>query len=380
MNNLIKENKKWIDEIWSKIVEKARRYSITCKHKLPLVTENGVYDDSAIVDISAWTNGFMPGIMWMLYAATGEEGFRETAENAEIKLDEAMADYNSLHHDVGFMWHISAGANYRLTKNEKSKNRNLHAASVLASRYNVEGKFFKAWNEWGEHPHHGWVIVDSMMNLPLLYWAERETNNIAFKQIAMNHADTLLKNHIRPDGSVYHIVNYDYHTGEFLGAAPHTQGYEPVNSSWSRGQAWAIYGFVLSYIHTGEIRYLNAAKNVAHYFIAAICTDDYVPKCDFRSPEEPVLYDTSAGAITACGLIEIAKAVPDYEKKMYFDAAIKILKALTEKHCDWSETEESILQNSMAYYKHGQHRAWIYGEYYLVEAFYKLKGFDLLMW
>ncbi len=374
MEKILKENQAWIDETWSKIETKLRRTSVTCKDKLPLVTNDGVYDNCGP---AAWTNGYWPGIMWHLYAATKEDSFREAAETAENTLDKALENYNCLHHDVGFMWHLSAGASYRLTGNEKSKNRNLHAAASLASRYNVNGGFIKAWNE---DDVQGWVIIDSMMNIPLLYWAAKETGNIAFKQIAMHHADRLLQDHIRPDGSVYHIIEYNYETGEFIGPAPHTQGYNPEYSSWTRGQGWAVYGYAMSYIFTGEQRYLDAAKKVAHYFIAAVCNDGYVPKCDFRSPEEPVLYDTSAGAITACGLIEIAKAVPEYEKKMYISAAISILKALTEGHCDWSEEEESILQDSMASYSAAEHRPWIYGEYYFVEAMYKLKGFDPILW
>jgi len=377
MQAILDKNKGWIDETWAKIETKLRRNSELCRHKIPLKTIDGVYDDHSGGKCAAWTNGFWPGIMWLMYAATKEETFKETAENAENALDTALEDFNCLFHDVGFMWHISAGANFKLTGNEKSKNRNLHAAAVLAARYNVNGEFIKAWNEEG---FEGWVIIDCMMNIPLLYWAAEQTNNIAFKQIAMHHADTSLRDHIRPDGSVYHIMDYDIETGECKGPAPSTQGYDPETSSWSRGQAWAIYGYALSYIHTGEQRYLDAAKKVAHYFMTAVVPDDYVPRADFRAPEEPVYYDTSAGAIAACGLIEIAKAVPDFEKKMYIQAAINLMKALVDKHCDWSEEEQAILQNSSACYAKGVHETWIYGEYYFVEAMYKLKGFEPLFW
>lgn len=378
MQNVLAENRFWIDETWSKIEVKLRKNSQLLKDKLPLVTENGIYDDhSSPEESKAWTNGFWPGIMWLMYASTKEECFREAAENGEKALDMALKNYNCLHHDVGFMWHISAGANYRLTGNEDSKNRNLHAAASLASRYNTEAKVIRAWNDKGAE---GWVIIDCMMNIPLLYWAAEITDNIAFKQIAMHHADTTMLNHIRPDGSVYHILDYDINTGECKGPAWHTQGYNNEASSWSRGQAWALYGFILSYIHTGEQRYLDTAKKVAHYFISAVAADGYVPKADFRAPEEPVYYDTSAGAVAACGLIEIAKVVPEFEKKMYMQAAINIMKALTKHHCEWSEEEQSILQNSSACYAKGTHRSWIYGEYYYVEAMYKLKGFEPLFW
>ncbi len=378
MNQLLEKNKMWIDETWDKIVVKLRRNSELLKNKLPLVTTDGVYDDNSSPEkIEAWTNGFWPGIMWLMYSATKEECFRETAENGEKALDVALERYQCLHHDVGFMWHISAGANYRLTGNEKSKNRNLHAAAVLAARYNPAGQFIKAWDYKGVE---GWTIIDSMMNISLLYWAADLVNNAGLRQIAMNHADNTVKNHIRPDGSVIHMVHYDVDTGECQGVAPCTQGFDPETSSWSRGQAWAVYGFAISYLHTGEQRYLDAAKRVAHYFIASILRDNYIPRADFRAPKEPVYYDTSAGAIAACGLIEIAKAVPEYEKELYMDAALNIMKAIVDGHCDFSEEEQGILQDCSGSYAQAVHISAIYGEYYFVEAMYKLKGFEPMFW
>ena len=375
MEKILNENKAWIDETWSKIETKLKRVSTQVKDKIPSTSENGVYNDKSSYP-GAWTNGFWPGIMWLMYDATGESCFKEAAEIVEEKLDAALNDFKVLHHDVGFMWLLSAGANYLLTGNEKSKNRNLHAAAALAARYNVDGGFIKAWNDPG---CDGWVIIDCMMNIGLLYWASKETGNVAYEKIANHHADKTIQNHIRPDGSVYHVVEYGLDSGEVIGY-PWTQGYN-AESSWTRGQAWAIYGFVLSYIHTKKQEYLDAAKRVAHYFIANVCSTGYIPLIDFRQPDEPNYIDTSAGAIAACGLIEMAKAVPEYEQKMYLSAAINIMKAITENHCDWSENEQSILQHCSGEY-HGdeKEKPYIYGEYYYVEAMYKLKGFDKLFW
>jgi len=375
VNRILEENKAWIDDAWQKITSKLRDNSILLKDTIPFVTTDGVYDDKSKAP-GAWTNGFWPGIMWLMYDATGEESFRIAAENAENILDKALENFKILHHDVGFMWHISSGANYKLTGSEKSKNRNLHAASVLASRYNVDAGFIKAWNDKGTD---GWAIIDCMMNIPLLYWAAKETNNVAFRQIADRHAKKTMEHHIRPDGSAYHVVEYDISSGEVLGY-PWTQGYDKDNSAWARGQGWAIYGFALAYLHTGNVQYLDTAKKCANYFIANVCATGYVPRHDFRQPDEPDIIDTSAGAIAACGLIEIAKAVPEYEKKMYMSAAVNVMKALTENHCNWTKEEQSILQNSSACYNKDVHRSLIYGEYFYVEAMYKLKGFDKLFW
>lgn len=376
MYNISEADKKWVDEIWAKIDSKLRTVAPLNKDKIPYTTVDGVYNDMAKEDITWWTNGFWPGMMWLMYVGTKNEMYKEVAENAEKMLDAAFEEYDHLHHDVGFMWHISSGVNYRLFGGKKSRVRTSIAADMLASRYNSSGKYIRAWNE----DKVGWVIIDCMMNIPLLYWASEEYKDPRFKYIAMNHADTVMKTHIRPDGSVNHIVDLDPVTGEPKEAFG-GQGYE-LGSSWSRGQAWAIYGYVISYIHTGKQEYLDTAKRVAHYFIANVC-DDWLPKADFRCPDEPVIYDSTAGACTACGLLEIAKVVPEHEKKLYLNAAMNLLKAMEKNFCNWTEEEQSILQmGTEAYFcrPQGKHAAIIYGDYYFIEAIYKLKGFDMLFW
>lgn len=375
MEQLLKENKAWIDSYWDKTVAKLRKTTLSSRYKLPRWSVDGVYDDRTQEDVGTWTNAFWPGINWLMYYATGENDFRTTAEISEKLLDEALKDYLNLTHDAGFLWLLSACANYRITGNEDSKNRALHAAASLASRYNLAGQFIKAWP--GEHA--GYVIIDCMMNIPLLYWAAKEADNVAFKQIAMSHADTCLKNHIRPDGSVNHVVDYDIHTGECLGPAVHGQGYNSQWSCWTRGQSWAIYGYTLSYLHTGEQRYLDAAKKVAHYFIAAAAARDYVVSSDFRAPDQEQM-DSSAAAIAACGLIEIAKVVPEYEKKMYMTAALKLMKKLCETQCDFSDDDEAIVKFTTGSYNTLVHVSYIFGDYFFVEALCKLKGCDILLW
>ena len=380
MEKIISENKGWIDATWEKIEAKLSVISVLSGKKIPYTTVDGVHDDCITSpthhNIDWWTNGFWPGMMWLMYDATKEEKYKEAAEYAENALDVAITKAGRVDHDLGFMWHLSAGADYRLTGNEQSKNRNLLASLLLAARFNHDGGYIRAWNNRGQE---GYAIIDCMMNIPLLYWASDETGDPRFRQIAMHHADKTMANHIRGDGSVYHIIQYDPDNGEFI-KAPTTQGFNADSSSWSRGQGWALYGFVLSYLHTGKKEYLDTAKKVAHYFIAAIADDGYVPKCDFRAPDEPDYVDTTAGALAACGLIEIAKAVPEYEKKLYLKAALSILKALEKNHCNWTLKEQSILQNGTEAYKRGIHMPIIYGDFYFVEAIYKLKGYEFLIW
>lgn len=377
-NKIVSENKEWIDGVWEKIDRKMKTVSELSKDKIPYTTVNGVHNNMAKDDVSWWTNGFWSGFMWLLYVGTGNEHYRAVAETAECLLDAALEDYDGLHHDVGFMWHISAGVNYRLFGGKKSRLRATYAANILASRYNPDGRFIRSWN--GDN--RGWVIIDSMMNIPLLYWASEEYDDNRFKAVALSHAETVMKNHVRADATVHHIVKLDEETGEFIEAFG-GQGCG-LGSAWTRGQAWAVYGFILSYIHTGRQEFLDTAKRVANMFIANASANDWVIPIDFRQPEEPRLIDTTAAAIAACGMIEIAKSVGENEKKLYLKSAIRLLKTLDERFCDYGLEEQSILQMGSEAYRLEQpdkiHIPIIYGDYFFTEAIYKLKGFDMLFW
>ena len=376
MKGVLEENRQWIDETWDKLDKKLKVVSQRSKDKIPYTAMDGVHDDQMKTRPSWWTNGFWPGLMWVMYCGTKDDTYKEVAQNGEKLLDAAFKDFNGLHHDVGFMWHISSGMDYRLFGGEASRTRTLYAANMLAARYNIGGGFLRAWNE----DKYGWTIIDTMMNIPLLYWASKETGDPRYRFMAEAHADMAMRDHVRPDGSVNHIVVHDHYTGEVLETLG-GQGYE-VGSSWSRGVSWALYGFVLSYIHTGKKEYLDTAKRVANYFISCVC-DDYLPRCDFRSPDEPVLYDSTAGAIAACGLIEIAKNVGEYESNIYMNAAVKMLRAMGEQFGDFNpETDPVLLMGTEAYHapEKGKHIPIIYGDFYFAEALYKLRGGDILFW
>lgn len=370
------EDRKWADEIWERLDKKMSAAAVSARGKIPYSTANGKYDDLGKEPIFRWTNGFWPGLMWLMYVGTNNEEYRKTAENAERMLDEAFRYPEYLCHDVGFMWHISSGVNYRLFGGEQSKKRISLAAQLLAGRFNPAGGYIQAWEEPGRE---GWTIIDCMMNLPLLYRAAEVFGQPRFRLIAMRHADWTMEQHIRPDGSVRHVVCTDPETGEVSGYV-RGQGYSE-ESAWSRGQGWALYGFVLSYLHTGRAQYLETAKRVAHYVIAESSCNGWLQKVDYKAPCE--LCDTTAGAVTACGLIELARATCGEEGDLYLSAALKILKALEENYCDFNESEESVLQHGVAKYfpdesRKGEHI--IYGDYYFTEAIYKLKGFEPLFW
>lgn len=373
--------RKWISEVYEKILAKEEKVAQRNRNKIPYTTKDGVFDDRGKTEICWWTNGFWGGMMWQLYHATEKPVYLENALRTEIRLDENLMNRQGMDHDSGFKWLPTAVAHYRVTGDMASRNRALLAADNLASRFNPVGRFIRAWNNWDgneDGSFAGRAIIDCMMNLPLLYWAGEELHDPRFYHIAKMHADTAIKNFIRADGSAKHIIEFDAETGEYLHSVG-GQGYGH-GSSWTRGQAWAVYGFMLSYIHTKEERYLATAKKVADYFIANIPDSKLIP-VDFRQPETPAYEDSTAAAIASCGLLELAKYVPETEKAKYEEAALEMLKALADKRCNWDENVDNLVEKCTAAYHDADHEfSIIYGDYYFIEAIWKLMGKELFIW
>ena len=381
MNTIIEQNKEWIDATWEKIENKLSRTAVKSRNKLPYTTINGTHNDKFVLDPGYWTNGFWGGTMWLMYKATGNEEYRKTAERSEVLLDEALKQYKELHHDVGFMWHLTSGANYRITGNKASCTRNLFAASSLFSRYQIDGDFIRAWND--DHAK-GFSIIDCLMNLSILYWASDEIGDERFKRIAMRQMDMALRDHIRLDGSINHIVENELDNAAVKKVYA-GQGYSQT-SCWSRGLAWAVYGSIISYIHAGKEEYLDAAKRTADYFIEHCKKTDYLPTIDFCAPETPLYYDSTAGVCAACGILEIAKYVPEEEGRRYMQEAINILKACDEHFCNYEDDQDAlVLMGSERYPKTPEcqkviHIPIIYADFFFVEALFKLKGNDFFIW
>ena len=379
---LLRENKAWATETLNKVSEKMAEIAVRSREKLPYgYDENGMHIDMGKTMPDFWTNGFFGGSCAMLYMHTKNEEFFKTLESTEKLLDNAFeSKFESLHHDVGFMWHITSGIKYKLTNDIASRKRIFYAASTLMSRFVLGGNFIRAWNE---KRAYNWTIIDSLMNLPLLYYASEIFDDDRYKRIAMAHADIALRTHLRQDGSVIHIVEHDRDTGDTV--KTHSgQGYQD-GSSWSRGQAWALYGFALSYKYTGEKRYLEASKRVANYFISA-CASDWLPRLDFRAPDEPVYYDSTAGAIASAGLLELGRILPEYEGGLYSDAAINILKAMTEKFVNFNPATDDILGFGSEAYPNNPdftpktNVPIIYGDFFYIESLMKMLDENFMIW
>lgn len=363
----------WVQEAWSSTAAKVKRIHKRIGDRFPHASVNGVYQ---LEPAQWWTAGFWPGLLWLVYRETQDEALKATAESCECQLDELLTDSNRVDHDIGFMWTLTSVANYKMFGDAKSKRRALLAANLLAARFNVQGNYIRAWNPWSEgERNEGWAIIDCAMNLPLLYWASETTGDPRFKHIATKHADTVLEHFIRPDGSVNHIVVFDPETGEKL-EVKGGQGYAP-ESTWSRGTAWAIYGLSLSYQYTGNERYLNGAKQAAHFFLANL-PEDHVPHWDFRLPPDVTAFrDTSAGACAACGLLLLAEQVSEQESAFYYKSGERVLHSLYSNYGAWeSEEEEGLILHGTSHFPEQRNVdvPLIYGDYFFAEGISRLMG------
>lgn len=371
---ITRDEKMWAQSFLTRCEEKIGRIMDDVQKDYPYTVVDGKYDKLEIFPFS-WTSGFWGGIMWLLAIQTGKEAYQRRAIRCSERMQAALSqpeNYNCLdNHDLGFVFSLTNVAHYRLCGDEKARIRALHAATMLAGRFNLKGRYIRAWRNGilGEDTK-GYAIIDCLMNLPLLYWAAEEYGDERFALFAQAHAKTALETFLKPDGSVYHIVNFDTQTGK-VKDHPCGQGYAS-GSSWSRGQAWGIYGFTLCYEYTKDAAFLDAARGVADYVIAHLREGELAP-VDYMQPESPEMWDASATAITASGLLELSKCCAgDHEK--YEAWAMKLLKALY-KDADFSADTQAIVQSATELY-HAQkhHYPLIYADYFLIEALMKCVG------
>jgi rhamnogalacturonyl hydrolase YesR len=267
-----------------------------------------------------WTCGFPPGSLWYLYELTGDDKWKDSATVNTLKLNEAKSRTNT--HDLGFLIFCSFGNAYRITQIEEYKNVIIEASDTLIKRFNHRVGCIRSWD------HGTWqypVIIDNLMNLEMLFWASDVTGNKIYREVAISHADLTMQDHYRSDGSCCHLVDYDPENGQINGKFTH-QGYSD-ESSWSRGQAWGLYGFTMCYRMTSDERYLHFAEKIAAFIIDK-SPDDNVPYWDYDAPNIPnEPRDASAAALIASALYELSSFVSD-KKHTYVELADDILESL----------------------------------------------------
>ena len=281
-------------------------------------TRNGVYSTDINTD---WTPGFYTGMCWLAYEATGEDVFRTAAlQQVDSFAARLVRNENLDHHDLGFLYTPSCVAGYQLTGSTAARNAALDAAARLTKRYQPIGQFLQAWGQIHDRKEYR-LIIDCLLNLPLLWWAAEQTGDPHYAEIARAHTATAAKVLFRPDGSTSHTCYMDLVTGKPVRAMT-AQGYR-ADSAWTRGQAGGILGMALAYRFTREPAYLEQFRACAAFFLKRL-PEDHVPYWDliFTEGDEP--RDSSAAAIAACGLYEALPCLPEAERAAAQQAADRL--------------------------------------------------------
>lgn len=321
-----------------KIFEKIKRNGIEFDGKIPKcgMTYDGKYH---LGNGGGWTDGFYVGVFNLAYELTGDKDFRDLAKRYDSFFDLRIQNtdeineannFLALDHDVGFIFMLGAGYTYLKEKDAHAKEILIKAADILVNRFNEKGGFIRAWDTWKWDKDEqfieekkGKVIIDSMMNIPLLFKVSQITGDNSYYDIAVKHAHTVAENIVRDDFSTYHSYNFNHITGEPI-CGRTVQGYSD-DSCWSRGQAWAVYGFALAYKYTKNPQFLEISKRTADYFMSHLSAVD-MPCWDFAASNEAFApWDSAAAAICASGLLEIYERSGD---EKYKDYALRLIKAL----------------------------------------------------
>lgn len=337
-------------------------------NRYPRYTQaNGVWH-TRVAGWGNWVSGFFPGLLWHLYEQTGDGSYSTWAQQWMAGI--APLQYNTNVDDVGFMINTSFGNGYRLMGNPSWRAVILQTAQSLATRYNAAAGCLSTWGAVTNTPFD--VFVDTMMNIEILFRASTLGGDTNFHTFACSHAERTMLNHVRADGSTYHLVRYDGRTGAVLWRGTFAGASD--DSTWARGHSWAIYGFTMAYRYTGDIRFLTTAQRLADYYIANVPPDS-VPYWDYQAPDIPnEPRDSSAAAIALSGLLELSQLVTNApDGANYWLAAHRIFSSLSSgDYLAQGSTSSGILL-------HGTGEpptrtlletdvSLIYGDYYFVEA------------
>lgn len=337
-------------------------------------TRNQTYE---VIDNIEWTDGFWTGLLWLCYEYTGDDAFKNLAlKNVDSFLNRVEKRIELDHHDLGFLYSLSCVAGYKLTGSAEGRKAGLLAADKLMERFQEKGGFIQAWGELGARDNYR-LIIDCLLNIPLLHWAFLETGKPVYRNAAMRHYEVACNNVIRDDASAYHTFYFDPETGEPLKGVTR-QGYSD-DSAWARGQAWGIYGIPLNYRYVKDDSAFNLFKGMTNYFLN-------------RLPEDEVCYwdliftdgsnqsrDSSAAAIGVCGIHEMLKYLPEVEsdKNTYRHAMHCILRSLMERYTapEIKPGNPVLLHGVYSWHSgKGVDEGNIWGDYYYMEAlmrFYK---------
>lgn len=339
--------------------------------------------DSSIYycDYTDWRSGFFPGSIWYLYELSGDTTLLPLAQKYTDAIEKAKK--LTWHHDVGFMVNCSFGNGLRLTKNPGYKDVIIEAARSLSTRFRKKAGVIQSWDVTrGWQSERGWecpVIIDNMMNLELLFEAGKLSGDSTFHHIAVSHANRTLKEHFRPDGSCYHVVDYSTQDGTVRHRQT-AQGYAD-ESTWSRGQAWAIYGFTVCYRETGDKKYLEQALKTFQFMKShPRMPEDLIPYWDMDAPNIPnEPRDASSASCIASALYEICTlAIPDAANYKAYADSIMLSLASPDYRAALGTNGNFLLMHSVGSIPHGSEIdvPLNYADYYFMEALKRKKEIE----
>lgn len=322
-----------------------------------------------------WTNGFWTGMLWLAAELSGEARYFDAASAQLPSFADRIARKIVVdHHDLGFLYTLSSCAGVRLVGDEASRTAALGAAELLLARYAPVAQVIQAWGDFDDPAQRGRMIIDCNLNLPLLWWAGAETGDPRYAAAADAHVAQAARLLVRPDFSTFHTFCVDTETGHPRFGSTH-QGFSD-DSCWARGQAWGVYGFALAFRHTGVAAYAALAGDLADYFLARLPSDG-ICCWDLIFTGEDDLRDSSAAAITACGLLELVDALPpsDPKRAVYEAAAIAMLVALDRHYLTPLDGSNGVLAHAVYHWPNGVgvDESCIWGDYFYLEALTRLR-------
>ncbi|HKM97432.1 MAG TPA: glycoside hydrolase family 88 protein [Buttiauxella sp.] len=370
-----------LDSALKSVTQKLDKNMIALGDKFPNeACEGGKWKPTGNVE---WTTSFWTGQLWLAWELTGDDKYRQAAERYLPSFAERVDKrIDTATHDLGFLYTLSCVNAWRLTGNETARQTALQAANVLMERYNSVARIIQAWGDLNDPEQQGRMIIDCNMNLPLLYWASQQTGDARYAQAATAHAQQAAKYIVRPDASTFHTFYMDVKTGEPRFGNTH-QGFSD-SSCWSRGQAWGIYGFLLTYLYTGDTSMVDLTRSLAHYFINRLPEDD-VCHWDLALLGTDAVRDSSAAAIAACGLLELVKALPvlDEHRAHYEEMALRIIESLTDNYLARDdEACDGLLKHSVYHMASGKgvDECCSWGDYFYLEALTRVRQAWSLYW
>ncbi|MGH0052702.1 MAG: glycoside hydrolase family 88 protein [Sphaerochaetaceae bacterium] len=343
-------------------------------------SNNNIYSKIANTD---WTNSFWNGMLWLSYLQSRESIFRKAAEHTLADYQKRLKERIFTNtHDLGFLYILSAKAEYLVTGNDKAKEIALVAADLLLERYHPKAGIIQAWGDLEDTNQQGRIIIDCLMNIPLLFWATEISKNIQYREVALSHLRRTRETIIRSDFSTYHTYYFNVNTGEALRGIT-AQGYSN-DSCWARGQAWGIYGLALAYTYTQDTACLVDAKHLASYFLSHLPSDD-VCYWDLIFIEGEEERDSSASAIASCGLLLLSALLPnnDPDKQRYHQKALDILASLAMHYTTKDVPDSNGILLHAVYGKPnniGIDECVIWGDYFYMEALGTVLGSAIRFW